>query len=83
MRTVYTGDSLTDLECLTSVDVGICIRGEVDGSEQKELRRTSERLGIECRSVLERKAGENGSEGKVRLWWAKDFNEICEAGFQI
>ena len=81
-RTVYVGDSVTDLECLTNADVGICMRGEVGGSEQKELCRTLERLRIECRWILERKAGENGNAvaEKVGLWWAKDFDEICEAG---
>ena len=82
MRTVYVGDSVTDLECLTRVNVGICMRGGETGSEQNSLCRTLERLKIECRCFLERKAGDKGNAvaEEVALWWAKDFDEIYEAG---
>ena len=84
VRTVYVGDSVTDLECVTSVDVGICMRGEVEGTEQKELHGTLKRLAIECRWIVERKAGEQETgvwEDKVVLWWARDFHDICEGEF--
>ena len=81
VKTIYVGDSVTDLQCLTLVDVGICIRGEGEGSEQRELLGTLDRLGIECRWVLEYKGIKKGSthNEEAGLWWAKDFQEICES----
>lgn len=84
VKMVYVGDSVTDLGCLTCVDVGICMRGEVEGSEQKELCETLKRSRIECKWILERKASEKGSDfakDNACLWWAKDFHEICEGLF--
>lgn len=82
VKTVYVGDSVTDLQCLTSVDVGICMWDDSDGSEQRELRRTLERLGVECRWIKNSKASQkrNGvAEEQTGLWWAHDFHEICNS----
>ena len=84
VRTVYVGDSVTDLECLTCVDIGVCMTDKVEGREQKELCETLQRLRIKCTWILERKASEKGSgvaKDDVCLWWAKDFHEICEGLF--
>lgn len=88
-RTVYVGDSVTDLECLMLVDVGICIRDEPLQSGQEALRETLERIGVECRWIGEmehRHVGqsdrglESGSGGGMKgLWWARDFEEIRES----
>lgn len=86
MRTVYVGDSVTDLECLLLVDVGICIRDEPLQSGQEALREVLERVGVRCRWIgeMEREhtgqsahgvEGENGGREKG-VWWARDFEEI-------
>ena len=79
---VYVGDSVTDLECLTLVDVGICIRGQKEGSEQKELRETLKRVGIGCQWVLGAQGSQDGRAGGkgMSLWWARDFDEIWRSG---
>lgn len=79
-RTVYVGDSPTDLACLLKADVGICIRDEVMGEEQRGLRETLERVGVECLHVgaFGDDRAEDGGGG--RLWWARDFEEVCRSG---
>lgn len=88
-RTVYVGDSVTDLECLMLVDVGICIRDEPLQSGQEALRETLGRIGVECRwigGMQHERVGhsdrglESGSGGGMKgLWWARDFEEIHES----
>ncbi|KAL8722075.1 MAG: hypothetical protein Q9225_001362 [Loekoesia sp. 1 TL-2023] len=82
---VFVGDSTTDLECLLSADIGICIRneGEMTG-EQMELERTLRRIGVACRWIGEMKPGDVESSSKSNeqgiyddLWWASNFDEIC------
>ena len=77
-RTVYVGDSSTDLACLLQADVGICIRDQVMTAEQQCLQGTLERIGVECRHV----AGFDGrvEDGRKRLWWAGDFDQVCRSG---
>ena len=78
-RTVYVGDSPTDLACLLKADVGICIRDEVMGEEQTGLRETLERVGVECLHVgafVDDGAEDDGG----RLWWARDFEEVWRSG---
>ncbi|OAL33494.1 glutamate carboxypeptidase II [Fonsecaea nubica] len=48
---VYVGDSPTDLDCLVSADVGVCVRDEPLGSGQRELQETLERVGVEVRRL--------------------------------
>lgn len=73
---VYVGDSATDLEALMLVDVGIVIRDEEMGSSQLGLKQLVERVGVECRWI-----GEFGREweGKRALWWARDFDDVCDS----
>jgi len=83
-QTVYVGDSVTDLECLMLVDVGICVRDEPLGSGQGALKEVLERLGVECKWIgevgdLRRNCSglaalSNGT--KHGLWWARNFEEI-------
>lgn len=55
-KTIYIGDSPTDLSCLLAADIGICIRGDDDDdvpkhaqpSEQKSLSETLARIGVGC-----------------------------------
>jgi len=84
--TIYVGDSPTDLACLLKADVGICIRDSPLTSEQKALQETLQRLSVGCVSVnhfadmadaLEREDAKIVARG---LWWAKDFEEVCESG---
>lgn len=85
--TVYVGDSTTDLQCLLSADVGVCIRnaGETSG-EQRELEQTLRTLGVGCQWIgrmnpddLNPKPRQDASEIGNRLWWATNFDEICQS----
>ncbi len=78
-RTIYIGDSTTDLACLLEADVGICIRDEAMTEEQRELQGTLKRVGVECLHVGRFKDGDVEDGGK-RLWWARDFEEVCQSG---
>jgi len=81
--TIYIGDSPTDLACLLKADIGICIRDTTLTSEQKELKETLERVRVPCSHVekfVEHGGGGRGEEGAERLWWAGDFDEVCESG---
>lgn len=89
MRTVYVGDSVTDLECLMLVDVGVCVRDEPLQSGQEALREVLERVGVQCRWIGEmgREHTGRGGEGveseeggtEKGLWWARDFEEIWQS----
>ncbi|KAL8801186.1 MAG: hypothetical protein Q9182_004635 [Xanthomendoza sp. 2 TL-2023] len=87
---VYVGDSPTDLACLLGADVGICIRSEGSTTpEQKQLETTLDRTGVKTEWIGH--MGSDGLEGKWRtddieikerhgiLWWAKNFDEICQS----
>ena len=87
-RTLYVGDSVTDLGCLAAPGVvGIVVRNEpVLSSEQRELRATLERLDvIQVKHVQDFDAHEwseagSPATGSLRtLYWARDFEEICQS----
>ncbi|KAL9066038.1 MAG: hypothetical protein Q9161_007828 [Pseudevernia consocians] len=78
-RTIYIGDSPTDLACLIKAEVGICIRDGAMTGEQRELQGTLERVGVECLHVG-RFEDEQMEDGGKRLWWARDFEEVCQSG---
>ena len=85
-RTVYIGDSPTDLTCLIDADVGICIRDVETSGEQKELAVTLQRLGAVVKWVGEfprdnpmSGVDEEGSSEVQTLWWARDFFEIMQS----
>ena len=75
---VYVGDSVTDLEALLEVDVGICMRDEEMGSGQRELKEYLERVAVGCWWVGEWE-WEGRPEKDMGLWWARDFQEIYES----
>jgi len=95
-KSVYVGDSVTDLSALLEVDVGICLRdgkdrgggevGGVGGAEremsagQKELKGTLERCGVSCEWIGKWRERRMKRGGRRRLWWAKGFKEIWESG---
>lgn len=89
MRTVYVGDSVTDLECLMLVDVGVCVRDEPLQSGQEALREVLERVGVRCKWIGEMghehigrvgQGGESEEGGAEKgLWWARDFEEIWQS----
>lgn len=87
-RTVYIGDSPTDLACLLKADVGICIRDAAMSAEQRELQGTLERVGVRCLHVGGFERGRVGGEeeeeeeagARKGLWWARDFEEVCGSG---
>ncbi|KAK1777329.1 HAD-like domain-containing protein [Copromyces sp. CBS 386.78] len=67
-RSVYFGDSVTDLECLLRADTGIVVVNE--GEEEKsKLLGTLQRLGFEVLHVSEAREG-------AKLAWARDFEEV-------
>jgi thiamine phosphate phosphatase / amino-HMP aminohydrolase len=72
-RTVYIGDSGTDIECLMEQGViGIVISDD----EQSSLMQTMNRIGV---NILHIEAyEETGSRGK-RIYWARDFDEILQS----
>lgn len=84
---VYVGDSATDLDCLLSADIGICVRneGEMSG-EQTELRETLRRLAIGCQGIgcmksddLEANSTRGTQEIGSSVWWARDFDDILHS----
>ena len=85
---VYVGDSVTDLEVLLAVDVGVCMRGEEGEEVGRELMGVLEWVGVECRWIGEwglnggvgRVEGEGEGERKKGLWWARDFEEVWRCG---
>lgn len=78
--TIYVGDSPTDLGCLLKADVGICIRDEALTSEQKALEKTLTKMSVECLSIEQFPGKKDAEMGRRRLWWAADFDEVCEGG---
>ena len=84
VQTVFVGDSLGDLEALVSVDIGIVIRGEGEGEEQKELATVCERMGIEIREIgmygVSVMPDDDSSPDKRLLWRARDFEEVLRSG---
>ncbi|KAL9603562.1 MAG: hypothetical protein Q9219_001065 [cf. Caloplaca sp. 3 TL-2023] len=80
---VYVGDSVTDLHCLLSADIGICMRDQGEMStEQQELEHTLTRLEIACRWIghLGPNDLENLRAGSTNirnsLWWGRNFRDI-------
>ena len=51
------------------------------GSEQQKLRELLERVGMECLHIgkYEREKKEGKRQPVKKLWWARDFNEICDS----
>ena len=81
VRTVYIGDSNTDLLCLLNADVGICIRDSPMSDEQMQLNSTLKRLKINTKSVGTYVTHTSDiSNGTKPIWVAKDFNEIMRSG---
>jgi phosphoserine phosphatase len=70
-RTLYFGDSSTDLECLLH-DGGIIISDEDDSS----LIRTIRRLGYTVSHTSARKTGDRSD-----FHWARNFREVLDSGF--
>jgi len=82
LRTIYVGDSLTDLECLLAADIGIVIRTATMGSEQHELGEALKRLGIRFSWLGYYFYSDMRMRKKItgKLWWAQDLEEIVESG---
>lgn len=64
-KTLYFGDSTTDMECL--LDGGVVMSDDGESSLLKTLRR----VGVEVPHVKERKA---------KVTWARDFQEVLDSG---
>lgn len=73
-RTIYVGDSTTDLECLLFAHTGICMRDKRMGSSQQELADACERLEIKVEHIHHKQDLEKSASDL--LWWAHDFAEI-------
>ena len=75
-RTIYVGDSVTDLRCLLDKSiVGIIVRDETMTGEQKELKETLNRSRVVVKHISEWKEDETSTA----LYWIKDFGEVCES----
>jgi hypothetical protein len=73
---VYIGDSLTDLSCLSSADIGICIWQEEKHSSLKDFMDCAD---LKLRHIsMYRVSGENQDDKE--MFWASDFEEIVESG---
>jgi len=72
---LYVGDSPTDLEALTTADIGIIIRDDPMKSGQKELADICERLHIPVRSIDEFVQNQKSTG----LWWTRDFEHILRS----
>lgn len=88
-KTIYIGDSPTDLACLLQAHVGICIRDAVSlSAEQRDLQETLQRIGVPCLHIgrFEQRRFEIDEQaqqhfgGTMRLWWAGDFEEVWRSG---
>jgi hypothetical protein len=78
--TVYVGDSATDFDALLRVDFGICIRDEPQGSGQRELANTFQRVGVSVKSVSKLQDPLQALQGSSKtVWWAKDLKEVSDA----
>ncbi|BDD54504.1 hypothetical protein MPDQ_004971 [Monascus purpureus] len=79
-RTIYVGDSVTDLRCLLEKRiVGIIVRDEEMTFEQKELKEILDKSGIVVKHVSEWDEEEWSSADPSQLYWARDFGEICDS----
>lgn len=79
MKTVYVGDSTTDLECLLGAHVGVVMTeggggggGGGGGSLMERLRS----IGYPCDRLSERQPGYEESGLPRKLWWVADFVEL-------
>ncbi|KAG8534347.1 uncharacterized protein KY384_001191 [Bacidia gigantensis] len=91
IKTIYVGDSMTDLECLMEADLSICIQDEPPTRDQEQLAQTLHRLGVALRPISQRrmatkdrKVDRSADWAEERLtktvWIAKDFEEISQYG---
>ncbi len=72
---IYVGDSSSDLPCLLLADVGICIKDEKLGSEQRSLREALTKLDIPRHWIGEYDSTRIDACAR-NLWWARDFHDI-------
>lgn len=75
---LYVGDSPTDLEALTTADIGIIIRDDPITSGQKELADICERLQVPVRGIDEFVQFVQNQKS-ICLWWARDFEHILQS----
>jgi hypothetical protein len=81
---IYVGDTSTDFDCLIAADVGICVRDETMGTEQKALEETLERVGLELHRLgaaawaTRGQEDAEGGEDKKKIWWVTDLMEIVD-----
>ncbi|KAL8971995.1 MAG: hypothetical protein Q9197_002988 [Variospora fuerteventurae] len=83
---VYVGDSVTDLECLLSANVGFCVRDEVESDEQIELKQSLGRLGVGCSHFdimtpanLSDFVRRGGSADGSSVWWDCGFPSLSRS----
>lgn len=70
VMTIYVGDSLTDLECLTEADVGICVYTNGGGP----LKEAFDRMGYSIMHI-----SSYNERDKQKWYWANDFTDITES----
>ncbi|OQO07590.1 hypothetical protein B0A48_07287 [Cryoendolithus antarcticus] len=75
---IYVGDSATDFDCLTAVNLGICIRDEPLGSSQRVLADTFSRLGHEMHHISSLSPSKVQSGASNILVWVRGLNEIIQ-----
>lgn len=78
LRTIYVGDSLTDLECLLAADIGIVILTATMRKLShvlKQLRIRLSWLGYYFYSGMRIR-----QKVPDKIWWARDLDEIVDSG---
>ena len=87
VKTVYVGDSTTDLGCLMKANVGICLRPSTPNDSVCVLTETLKRLDVRCDDLIT--AGQvdinaalaTSTQQSERLWHAPDFQIIVDSFF--
>jgi len=74
---VYIGDSLPDLSCLSSADIGICIWQD---DESSSLRQFMDRACLNLRHISMYREPEEHKDHDKEMFWARDFDEVVESG---
>lgn len=77
LRSVYVGDSTTDLRCILNADVGICMRDDPMTTEQLELAQALTRLRITV-DRLSISSFKDGCTQKT-IYFVNTFTELTSA----
>ena len=81
LRTLFVGDSQTDLQCLMEADIGICMRDQPVTSEQRQLQESLARLEVPVEHISTLRADSTRTSKQRKLYFAFNFEEILRSEF--